>query len=289
MVTVKLDPEEHKELFCRVFIDTHIKFTAEELPWPDLEPEVLARLKSLPIWEEAVVTESETAMKVTALGKAEPDPLIAEAISLQGYEESRHAQMLRLLTRRCDIPVCREPDLTPPKDPYWAFLRTGYGECFDSFFGFGLFALAKRSGFFTPALVEFFEPVMQEEARHILFIANWIAYRQAEMSAIKRPGYLFTRGLALWLQSLRRVATAMKVKGAANEPETLETGFTMVAHQGFGNFSLSSYLETCLKENDRRLAPYDYRLLRPWVVPALSRRLLRALGGKPEDSGPRDS
>jgi hypothetical protein len=284
-VSVKLGSEEHKELFCRVFIDTHVNFEVEELPWPDLNPEIRARLKRLPIWEEAVVTESETAMKVTALGKAEPDPLMAEAISLQGYEESRHAEMLRLLTRRCGIPVRRLPDLTPPKDPYWAFLRTGYGECFDSFFAFGLFALARRSGFFAPALVELFEPVMQEEARHILFIANWIAYRQAQMPAFKRPGYLFKRSLALWLQSLRRLATAMKATGASREPQSLETGFTLVAHQGFGDFSLKSYLETCLKENDRRLAPYDPRLPRPWIVPALGRSLLHTLGVKSEHSG----
>ncbi len=282
MTTLTVGTDAHKELLCRFFIDTHIRFEPAKLAWPDLDETCLTKLRDLPIWDEAVTTEAETAMKVTELGRAEKDPLLAEAISLQGYEEQRHAEMLRLLTQRYGIPVRRKPNLSPPEDPYWAFLRVGYGECFDSFFGFGLFALARDSGFFTPGLVALFDPVMQEEARHIIFIANWIAMRQARMPAFKRPGYLFRRGLALWLQSVSRIRTAVRLKASEEAQRESQADFTMAAHQSFGNFSPRQFLETCLRESERRMAPYDPRLIRPTIVPTIAQGMLRLM---PNSSG----
>jgi hypothetical protein len=37
------------------------------------------------------------------------------------------------------------------------------------------------------------------------------------------------------------------------------------------------FLTVCLSENDRRLAPYDPRLLRPTFVPTLARALARVV------------
>src|SRR5439155_720264 len=83
-----------------------------------------------------------------------------------------HAALLQSLTQRYGITVGdgRPP---APRDAEWAFLRMGYGECFDSFFAFGLFRLSADTGLFPDALVRTFDGVMDEEARHILFFTNW--------------------------------------------------------------------------------------------------------------------
>jgi hypothetical protein len=171
-----LGSEEHKKVLCRMFIDTHDPFKPAEIHWPDLDTETLQRLKDMPVWNEATRTEAATAVKVQSLGDTEKDPLLAEAISLQGYEEGRHAEVLMLLTKHYGIPVAPFPPAEVPKDPTLAFLRTGYGECLDSFFAFGLFRLGERAQLFPRALIDIFETIMQEEARHILFIVNWAAY-----------------------------------------------------------------------------------------------------------------
>ena len=58
--------------------------------------------------------------------------------------------------------------------------------------------LAKRSGFFPSELVDTFEPVLQEERRHILLFANWIAWQRRTMPVWWRPWFKL-RVLAVWV------------------------------------------------------------------------------------------
>jgi hypothetical protein len=293
--TLEIGSQEHKELLCRTFIDTHDPFVPSRIQWPDLDPESLQRLKDMPVWNEATRTEAATAVKVQSLGDTEKDPLLAEAISLQGYEEGRHAEVLQLLTRHYGIPVAPFPPPEVPKDPTLAFLRTGYGECLDSFFAFGLFRLGERAEVFPRSLISIFETIMQEEARHILFIVNWAAYLRARRPMVLRPAFDAWRGWNIAAQAFDRLKGALKMAGGGDEkkdgkadekPETApvrdeaQDGFTLKSHSMFGDFSLRSFLETCLQENDRRLAPYDARLLRPKLVPSVIRQVVKVLPRK---------
>jgi len=275
-MTDRLRPgsDEHRELYCRTFVTTHKPYRPEDIAWPELDAEALARLKGLPVWSEAVRTEAATAVKVQTLGKAERDPVLAEAISLQGYEEGRHASVIALLTRHYDIPVPDFGDPAPPADPTWAFLRTGYGECLDSFFAFGLFEIGRRTEFFPQALIDVFDQIMQEEARHILFLVNWAADLRARRPALARPGFDVRRAWNVVAQAFDRVRGATAMRGAS-----AQDGFTMKTHAELGDFSLRSFLELCLAENERRLAVYDARLLRPALTPGAVRVLLKVMPG----------
>ena len=283
-----LGSDEHKNLLCRTFIDTHDPFKPGEIRWPDLDAEGLARLKSMPVWNEATRTEAATAVKVQSLGDTEKDPLLAEAIRLQGYEEGRHADVLRLLTRHYGIPVMPFPEPEVPADPTRAFLRTGYGECLDSFFAFGLFRLGVEAELFPKALTDVFEKIMQEEARHILFIVNWAAYLRARRPVALRPALDLWRGWNIAAQAFDRLKGALQMAGGggkkkdeakegAPDRDRTQAGFTLKSHSVFGDFSLRSFLEVCLAENEKRLRPYDARLLRPSLVPSVVRQVVRVL------------
>jgi hypothetical protein len=205
------------------------------------------------------------------MAEAEQDPTLRDAIALQAYEESRHAALLESMLARYGIPV---PDGEPerPRDAEWGFLRMGYGECFDSFFAFGLFRFAADSGLFPGPLVARFDGVMQEEARHILFFTNWVAYRRLRLPFHRKARFLIRRGLGMSLQAVGRVRTALQLRDTQAGDD-----FTMQVPESIGQVTLRALAETCLRENARRLAPYDPRLMRPRFVPRLVRQVLRVV------------
>lgn len=286
MARLRVGSDEHKRLFCRVFVETHDPYRPSEIDWPALDAVGLTRLKSLPVWDEATRTEAATAVKVQSLGRTEKDPELAQAISLQGYEEERHAEVLRLLTEHYGIARTPHPELPVPSDPRKAFLRTGYGECLDSFFAFGLFRIGADSRFFPDDITSVFERIMQEEARHILFIVNWAAYLRARRPVLLRPAFDVWRAWNVGAQAFNRVKGALRMaKGGGSKnsaPDASQDGFTLASHASFGDFSLRSFLDLCLAENARRLAPYDTRLLRPRLAPGTVAAIVKLLPrGKP--------
>jgi hypothetical protein len=209
-----------------------------------------------------------------AAAQLETDVDLRKAIELQGFEENRHARLLAALTAHYRIPI-QTPPPHQPRSLENEFLLAGFGECFDSFFAFGLIAIANDSGYFTPELVQIFEPVVQEEARHILFFVNWVKYRRAQLPWWKRPAFRLRCGWLILKQVASRVQTAKTLGGGDAD---CADNFTLTAHQDLGsNLTLHGLLGRCLAENERRMAPYDTRLLRPRLVPTLARLFYRIL------------
>ena len=271
---VRLGSPQHKRLLAQFFIDTHRDYDPERIDWPPLSGEELRRLTGLPFWQEAVATENVTSNTVTAAAALESDPQLKRAIALQGFEEQRHARLLAALTAHYRIPI-EFPAPYAPRDLEDDFLFAGFGECFDSFFAFGLFALARDSGFFPAALVEVFEPVLEEEVRHILFFVNWVKARRAELPWWRRPAFRLRCGWIILKQVASRAKTARSLGGGAHESNE---NFTLTAHQDIGApVTLHGLLGICLRENERRMRHYDARLARPRLVPAIARVLYRLL------------
>src|SRR6476469_978739 len=163
---IKFGSDEHKRLFCKTLLDTFDPYKPAVLDWPRLGEEAEKRITALTIWEIAVQTENSAGLNVCTYAESVPDALLRKAIELNGFEERRHRHVLANLVEDYGIKLAPEPVYDRPKDPEWAFMVTGYSECIDSFFAFGLFESARRSAFFPRELVDTFEPVMREEGRH---------------------------------------------------------------------------------------------------------------------------
>jgi hypothetical protein len=272
--------EAHKAAFCRMLLDTHNPYKPSVIDWPVLEPDARDRLVSLPIWDIAVQTEGKARLRVLSYGQTITDPLLQRAIELDGFEEGRHKEVLSNLVQAYGICLAPEPEYLRPRDPEWAFMVTGYSECIDSFFAFGLFALAKSAGFFPAALVDTFEPVMQEEGRHILFFVNWVAWQRRNLALWRRPIF-WAKIVAVWAFLVwERIGIARGFDGADDGEGgsvAQDNNFTLTGSQAVGaaHLSIRGLIEVCLAENDRRLAGYDPRLLRPTVVPRLARFVRR--------------
>ncbi len=203
----------HLAMFSRVMLDTFNPYRPAVIPWPTLDDEARARLISLPIWNIAVQTEGRARLRVLSYSRTIEDDTLRDAFELMGFEEGRHKEVLAHLVAAYGIALEPEPEYVAPRDPEWAFMVTGYSECIDSFFAFGLFELARRSGYFPQALVETFEPVIQEEARHILFFTNWIAWHKANMPLWRRPWFLL-KTLGVWSFLIReRIGLARDIGG----------------------------------------------------------------------------
>ena len=255
--------EAHKELFCRSLVESHERYDPQALPWPALDEESLRRLRALPFWSMALQAETNAGAMVTGFGETIKDPAIREAVLLQGFEEGRHGRLIQALVDRYELGAVAHPPQLQPIET--AFVHFGYCECLDSFLGFGAFRLARELHFLPESLISLFTRILWEEARHIVFFVNWIAYERVQrgyggplMQAIQTAiGYI--RAL------FDRLVNNKKMADDAKEPIELP------------NVTVSGLLAAALAENDALMARFDPRLLRPRVMPVLAKGVLETI------------
>ena len=249
-----------REAFCRMLLETFNPYKPSVIEWPMLDAETLHREITLPIWDIAVQTEGRARLRILSYARTVADPLLRQALEHMGFEEGRHKEVLSHLVAAYGIQLEPEPEYLEPRDPEWGFLVTGYSECFDSFFAFGLFALAKRSGFFLPELVDTFEPVIQEEGRHILFFINWVDWHRRTMPLWRRPWFAL-KTLAVWgFLVWERIGLARDMGGGRKQ----DANFTVSGASSVGDdIDTAELMDLCLAEDERRMAGYDQRLEAP--------------------------
>jgi hypothetical protein len=270
---IQIGSPQHKRMFCEMLLTTHNPYKPAVIDWPMLGAAALKRITSLPIWDIAVQTEGRASIRVSTYASTIKDPLLREAVTMNGGEEARHKIVLSRLVQAYGIELAPEPPYPAPDDALRAWMLTGYSECIDSFFAFGLFEAAKQTGYFPEELVETFEPVIQEEARHILFFANWVAWYRRNLPWYKRPWFLM-KTASVWVSLIRdriSLAKGFDTSGAAQDMNFPAN----VGDSVGGGISAKALIELCLTENERRMGGYDARLLRPTTVPRLAGIALR--------------
>ena len=270
---MRIGSAAHKERFCRQFIETHQVFDPETLPWPVLDEAALGRMRAVPFWQEVLHTERRAGAIVRAFAETITDPLVREAVDLQGVEEARHAELLGVMIRRYGIDVEVRPLETIGPDLYTAFADFGYGECIDSFLGFGVFKIARQSEFLPEQMFTIFDTLMLEETRHIVFFVNWMAWQEAARG----------RGAGWWraLVSARYYGRAFRrLIGTIRQGQKANDGKDFSATQAsvfLDGFTFRRFVEECYSENARRMADFETDLLRPRFLPSLAGAALSGL------------
>jgi hypothetical protein len=268
---IKVGSPEHRDLLCNVFLSTHMAYEPESLPWPRLEPKHLDLLRSFPFWAFALSLEQEAGRMITIFAETIEDPLVRRAIELQAYEETRHGRLLKFMLAHYGIEIDAVPITAKPveRDDFVTF---GFGECTDSFIGFTGFALAREKGIFPPGLLDIFEQLLFEEARHIVFFLNWWRYEEARAGRSNPLARAF-RAIRYQVQAILHTS-----QGAAGSQTTANLDLT-----GGGSAEILAgvtpqrFLEIGLRENRAMLARLDRRLLRPRLIPRLATAALLGL------------
>lgn len=265
-MAIKVGSDAHKELFCEQFLATHEHYDPETLPWPELDDAQLARLRGVPFWQEVYHTERRAGAIVKAFTPQVEDTLVRDAIALQGLEEARHAELLRVMIARYGLDATEQPLERFPDNLETAFIDFGYGECLDSFLGFGAFKTARQSEFLPESMFKIFDVLMYEETRHIVFFINYMAWRQV----VRGRGAAPLRALnSAWFygRAARRLFGMVQRGQAANDGRDFAVTQASMFLEGF---SFRQFVEDCYRENARRMSAFDPDLLQPRLLPRIA-------------------
>ena len=264
----RVGSEAHKELFCRTFVETHRPFEPEAIVWPTLDDEALARLKGLPVWNEAVRTEGETAREgPDARTRSSRIPVLSEAHRPPGIRggpsRGDHPAPHRAATASRSRPFA-DP-AAARETPSWAFLSTGYGECIDSFFAFGLFAVGIAAGRLLPGcLYGHLRPdPAGGGAPHSLRRELGGVPARAGAGRRPRPAFDARGGVAI----AARLLAPRAAGGGVSRSRIRRKGSRCRRTRLSATCRLAPFLALCLGRERSAARPLRSEAPRPWLVP----------------------
>ena len=91
----------------------------------------LHRLRQVPFWEEVFYAERRAGAIVAAFTETVTDPVLKAALALQGQEETRHANLIRVMIDRYGLDAPERPIEDFGTDIETSFKDFGFGECLE--------------------------------------------------------------------------------------------------------------------------------------------------------------
>ncbi len=272
---VKIGSDAHKHMFCRMLLETHDPYKPAVVDWPALSPDALERLCSLPIWDIAVQTEGRASINVHTYAAQLSDPLLREAITMDGDEEARHKRVLAKLIAAYGIEIA--PSRTIPRRAIPNGHRCAPATASAS-------TVSSRSASFAPrgSRAIFPKPSSKRSSpqfrkRRATFCFSSTGSRGIDIPCRYRAGRgTRLRVTAIWavlIWERLAIAKGIDANGVARDSNFLPANSSVIGK----GLETPELIELCLAQNERRMSGYDARLLRPRLVPALARFALRSI------------
>ena len=244
---MKPGTNDHRKRFCRTFLESHSPWDAEQFSWPILDIMSQECLRSIPGWTNLFQKKQQLSRVAAAYATTTNNALIRDAMTLLGQEYQRQATVLKKLISAYDIPRSATPNRPTNPELETDFIQGMHGECLDAFWRFGWFGLVQHHQTFPTELLEPWDRLLQEEARQLIFFVDWLSYQRAR----QRKRNLHLGGLPNLWSDRNKVLNSISAFGMKEdaEPSPLSPFLEKATAEEF--------LDTCLAENQRRMAGVD--------------------------------
>lgn len=275
---MQLGSYEHQKLFCHALTDHHVKYNLDQIPWPQLADDQLQRLREIPFWAEVLQQKRQMALIVGALAAQTKPTRLKGAILLLSQETERQVKLLEQMMSFYQIPQTSIPARPLPGELTPVLQDLAFDQYLSAYILWGWFAIAREQQYLPEALLEVWEPILDEDARHSIFFTNWTAGQQFSLSNNWR------RLRAIWGRGLQFLGLFDRFGRQIEDATLPKTAST--ADVFMGQLTAARLLQYCLDAHEQRLGEVKPPLVKPKLAPELTHWLLRILKAWPRRQAP---